>query len=124
MMCPSERRKVRANVLRARRSSPTPASEPEVVAFVHLTESKKTYPPENEDVEDKRVARKLRNRASALASRNKRTEEIETLTYRLGKLMSGEFKDELEYFSRLLSPLHRRTHDERSTKAAIQVVEI
>ena len=118
MMCPSERRKVRANVLKARRSSPIPVSEPEVVAFIHLTESKKTYPPENEDVEDKRVARKLRNRASALASRNKRTEEIETLTYRLGKSEIYEAQDELKYLSRLLSTLIRRTDDKGSAKAS------
>lgn len=40
--------------------------------------------------EDKKATRKLRNRASALASRNKRTEEIEALTYRLGKSNQSE----------------------------------
>ena len=65
----------------------TTSCEPELDAIIHSSESRKTNPPQSEEVEDKRVARKLRNRASALASRNKRTEEIEMLTYRLGKML-------------------------------------
>ena len=94
-MCPSERRKVRANVLKARRVSPLITVETKICPTRNSSITHKISPLETstpvDGTEDKRVARKLRNRASALASRNKRTEEIEMLTYRL-ELMTKEAK--------------------------------
>ena len=88
--CPSDRRKNRASLLRSKRlatstvckSSSYPYStdnQPEVQK-ASIQTSKATC-----NVEDRKTSRKLRNRASALASRNKRTEEIDALTLKLGK---------------------------------------
>ena len=89
-MRPSDRRKARANVLRSRRNQRAIICEqgPSSIlgTFLPRKNSMTDAPiPVFEDIiEDKKIARKLRNRASALASRNKRTDEIEMLTYRLG----------------------------------------
>jgi hypothetical protein len=88
LICPSDRRKMRANVLRTRRMTPTLCKpEPDALSSaIDLNEVTKAESSANVSItEDKKTTRKLRNRASALASRNKRTEEIEALTHRLGR---------------------------------------
>lgn len=86
--CPSDRRKNRASLLRSKRlatstvcksSSHSTDNQPEVQK-ASIQPSRATC-----NVEDRKTSRKLRNRASALASRNKRTEEIDALTLKLGK---------------------------------------
>lgn len=91
--CPSDRRKHRASLLRSKRlttsticksSSHIPDNKHELLQITTIQTARATC-----YVEDRKTSRKLRNRASALASRNKRNEEIDALTLKLGKLNSG-----------------------------------
>jgi hypothetical protein len=89
-MCASGRRKIRADVLKARRNVPAKMNGGmELISNMNFSSSIKAEHIEAlvnvNIIEDKRIIRKLRNRASALVSRNKKTEEIESLTYQLGE---------------------------------------
>ena len=132
LICPSDRRKMRANVLKLRRTTPTLCkSEPDALSSAtDVNEATKAESTANVSItEDKKATRKLRNRASALASRNKRTEEIEALTYRLGKiLLSRASRTPQALLIRSLKysllPQMYRTDDRRSREAEGSAVKI
>lgn len=86
--CPSDRRKNRASVLRSKRLATSAVCKSSSHSTDNQLETQKASIQTSRatcNVEDRKTSRKLRNRASALASRNKRTEEIDALTLKLGE---------------------------------------
>ena len=137
--CPTDRRKSRAKLLKARRLSLHTAHQT-VSAVGHISKDGTATECNifGSSGDDKKASRKLRNRASALASRNKRSEEIESLTYRLGKCSPTTLVELIKWqtsltFHRLpgippssysFNLIFYRTNDRRNEEIADEALQI